>query len=57
MLKDQRDDLKGFETEANGAQDRSVQQLAKMDQPVLNQHLEILQKIAQAHNVTEESQK
>lgn len=57
MLKDQQDDLKGFETEANGAQDPNVQQLAKMDQPVLNQHLQILQKIAQAHNVTEESQK
>lgn len=57
MLKDQQDDLKGFETEANGAQDPNVQQLAKMDQPVLNQHLQVLQKIAQAHNVTEESEK
>jgi putative membrane protein len=57
MMKDQQDDLKGFQNEAQGAQDPSVQQLAKMDAPVLNQHLEILQKIAQAHNVSEESSK
>jgi putative membrane protein len=57
MLKDQQDDLKGFQNEAQGAQDPNIQQLAKMDEPVLNQHLQILQKIAQAHNVTEESSK
>jgi putative membrane protein len=57
MLKDQQDDLKGFQSEAQGAQDPNIQQLAKMDEPVLNQHLQILQKIAQAHNVTEESSK
>ncbi|MFZ1937905.1 MAG: DUF4142 domain-containing protein [Terracidiphilus sp.] len=57
MLKDQQDDLKGFQNEASAAQDPNVQQLAKMDMPVLNQHLQILQKIAQAHNVTEESGK
>jgi len=57
MLKDQQDDLKGFQNEASAAQDPNVQQLAKMDMPVLNQHLQILQKIAQAHNVTEESRK
>jgi putative membrane protein len=57
MLKDQRDDLKGFQDEAQGAQDPNVQQLAKMDEPVLNQHLQILEKIAQAHSVTMESKK
>jgi putative membrane protein len=57
MLKDQRDDLKEFQDEAQGAQDPNVQQLAKMDEPVLNQHLEILEKIAQAHSVTMESKK
>ena len=57
MLKDQQDDLKGFKSEADGSQDPNVQQLAKMDEPVLNQHLLILQKIAEAHNVTEESSK
>jgi putative membrane protein len=57
MLKDQRDDLKGFQDEAQGGQDPNVQQLAKMDEPVLNQHLEILEKIAQAHSVSMESKK
>jgi putative membrane protein len=57
MLKDQQDDLKVFKTEADGAQDPTVQQAAKMDEPVLNQHLQILEKIAQAHNVSEESSK
>jgi putative membrane protein len=57
MLKCQQDDLKGFQNESTGAQDPNVQQLAKMDEPVLSQHLQILQKIAQTHNVTEESSK
>jgi putative membrane protein len=57
MLKDQQDDVKNFKSEAGGSQNPNVQQLAKMDEPVLNQHLQILQKIAQAHNVTEESSK
>jgi putative membrane protein len=57
MMKDQQDDLKGFQNEAQAAQDPAVQQLAKMDEPVLSQHLEILQKIAQSHNVTAESEK
>jgi putative membrane protein len=57
MLKDQQDDLKGFQQEAQGSQDPNVQQLAKMDEPVLDQHLQILQKIAQAHSVTTESEK
>jgi putative membrane protein len=57
MLKDQQDDLKGFQDEAQGAQDPNVQQLAKMDEPVLNQHLQILERIAQAHSVSTESKK
>jgi len=57
MLKDQQSDLKDFKDEAEGAQDPNLQQLAKMDEPVLNQHLQILQKLAQAHDVTGESKK
>jgi putative membrane protein len=57
MLKDQQDDLKGFKSEASGAQDPTVQQLAKMDEPVLSQHLDLLQRIAQTHNVSTESKK
>jgi putative membrane protein len=57
MMKYQQTDLKGFHDEAQTAQDPNVQQLAKMDEPVLTQHLQLLQQIAQAHNVTVESQK
>jgi putative membrane protein len=57
MLRDQQEDLKGFKTEADGAQDPNVQQLAKMDEPVLSQHLQVLQQLAQTHNVTAESEK
>ena len=59
MIRDQETDLKGFKNEAQSAQDPTVQQVAKMDEPVLSQHLQILQKIAQSHNVptNSESQK
>jgi putative membrane protein len=57
MLKYQQTDVKEFKDEAVAAKDPNVQQMAKMDEPVFSQHLEILQGIAQAHNVTLESSK
>jgi putative membrane protein len=57
MMKDQQDDVKGFKSEAQGGQDPNVQQLAKLDEPVLSQHLQILQQLAQTHNVSAESKK
>ena len=57
MLRDQQNDLKGFKDAAQGAQDPNVQQLAKMDEPVLSQHLQVLQQLAQTHNVSVESEK
>jgi putative membrane protein len=57
MLKDQQNDLKGFKDEAQAGQDPNVQQLAKMDEPVLSQHLQLLQQIAQTHNVTADNKK
>ncbi len=57
MLKDQQDDLKSFKSESESSQDPTVQQLAKMDEPVLSQHLQILEQIAQSHNVSAESKK
>ncbi len=57
MLKDQQDDLKAFKNEAESSHDPTMQQLAKMDEPVLNQHLQILERLAQSHNVTAESKK
>lgn len=55
MMKEQQSDLKDFKSEAQSAQDPAVQQLAKLDAPVLSQHLQILEHLAQAHNVTMES--
>ena len=55
MMKEQQSDLKDFKSEAQSAQDPAVQQLARLDAPVLSQHLRILQQLAQAHNVTADS--
>jgi putative membrane protein len=55
MAKEQQHDLKQFQSEA-GAQS-GLQQLAKADLPVLTQHYQILEKVAQAHNIALESKK
>jgi len=57
MLHTQQQDVKSFKDEAQGAQEANVQHLAKMDEPVLSQHLQILQQIAQSHNVSAETSK
>jgi putative membrane protein len=57
MMKEQQSDLKQFKDESQTAQDPNVQQVAKVDTPVLTQHLQILQQLAQAHNVQLESEK
>jgi putative membrane protein len=55
MMKEQQSDLKDFKSEAQSAQDPTVQRLAKLDAPVLSQHLQILEQLALAHNVTMQS--
>jgi putative membrane protein len=57
MAKQQQHDLKGFKNEAQAGQNPTLQQAAKQDQPVLTEHYQVLQKLAQIHNVTLESQK
>lgn len=57
MAKQQQHDLKGFQNEAQAGQSPGLQQAAKQDEPVLTEHYQVLQKLAQAHNVTLESQK
>lgn len=57
MAKEQQHDLKQFKAEADGAQGAGLQQVAKADLPVLTQHYQILEKVAQAHNVTLENKK
>jgi putative membrane protein len=51
MAKEQEHTLKQFKSEES-AQNPVIQKVAKFDEPVLTQHYQILQKIAQSHNVT-----
>ena len=57
MARQQQHDLKEFKTEAESGQSPNVQQAARQDEPVLTEHLQVLEKLAQAHNVTLESKK
>lgn len=50
-------DVKNFKSEAQSAQDPNVQRAAQLDAPVIEQHLQAIQQIAQAHNVQTESKK
>lgn len=50
-------DVKNFKAEAQSAQDPNVQRAAQLDAPVIEQHLQAIQQIAQAHNVQTESKK
>ena len=51
VVKDNQQDVKNFNTEAQSAQDPNLQQAAKIDAPVLAQHLQSAEQIAQTHNV------
>jgi len=57
MLKEQRLDVKNFKDEEQRAEDPTVERVAKMDMPVLSQHLQLLKELAQEHNVPLESKK
>ncbi len=51
MLKDHKDDLKDFQSEAQAAQNPNVKMIAEQGQKVISQHLQLIEQIAQAHNV------
>ena len=51
MASEQAHSLKEFKSQEN-AQNPNIQKVSKMDEPILTQHYQILQKIAQTHNVT-----
>jgi putative membrane protein len=51
MAREQAHSLKQFKS-GESAQNPNIQKAAKMDEPVLDQHYQILQKLAQTHNVT-----
>ncbi len=51
MAKEQKQDVKEFKSEATSAQTPALQEAARMDAPVLSQHLKALEEIAMNHNV------
>lgn len=51
MVKDHQKDLKEFREEANAAQDPNVKQIADKGSQVIEQHLQLIQQIAKAHNI------
>jgi len=51
MLKDHKSDLKDFQNESQIAQDPNVKQIATQGVKIIQQHLQLLEQIAQAHNV------
>lgn len=55
MVKDHRQDLKDFKNEAQVAQDPDLQQTVQRGYQVVAQHLQMIEQIAQAHNVTIEA--
>jgi putative membrane protein len=55
MTKDQQSNLKDFNTEEKDGRDPTAQKAAQLDEPVLQQHLQVLEKLAQAHNVPVET--
>jgi putative membrane protein len=51
MVKDHKDDLKEFKNQAQMAQDPNVKQIAQQGTSIIQQHLQLIEQIAQAHNV------
>lgn len=51
MVKDHKEDLKEFQNESQSAQDPNVKQIADQGSKVISQHLQMIEQIAQNHNV------
>jgi putative membrane protein len=51
MAKDHKSDLKDFQNEAQMAQDPNVKQIAQQGEKIIQQHLQLIEQVAQAHNV------
>jgi putative membrane protein len=55
MVKDHKQDLKDFKSEAELAQDPNVKQVAQQGVDIISKHLQLIEQIAQAHNVDVDS--
>jgi len=51
-LMDHKKDAAEFKQEAQNAQDPEVKQAAQQGEQVIDQHLQMIEQIAQSHNVT-----
>jgi len=51
MVKDHKQDLKEFKSEADAAQNPNVKQIAQQGTEIIDKHLQLIEQIAQAHNV------
>lgn len=52
MVKDHKQDLKDFKNEAQTARNPNVKRVAQQGEQVISQHLQLIEQIAQSHNVT-----
>ncbi len=52
MVKDHKQDLREFKDEAQTTQDPNLKQAAQQGAGVISQHLQMIEQIAQSHNVT-----
>ncbi len=52
MANDQKRDVKSFKDEEAAGQSPTVKKAAQIDEPVMSQHLQVLEQLAQNHNVT-----
>jgi putative membrane protein len=57
VVKDQRQDVKDFKSASESAQDPNLLQAAKQDTDVLAKHLQVIEQIAQTHNVAVDEKK
>ena len=57
MVKDHKEDLKDFKNEAQSALNQNVKQAAQQGAGVISHHLEMIEQIAQSHNVATEGGK
>lgn len=57
MMKDHRQDLKDFKSEAQMTQNPNVKQAVQQGETVISQHLQMIEQIAQSHNITASTSK
>jgi len=57
MMKEQQSDLKDFKSEAEMSQNSNVKRVAEIGEALISQHLQLIEQIAQKHNVEALSQR